>query len=152
MTGRRRCGGTGVGAPWGVVDATGRWGRGAVPQSNRAEEGKERGERGSRPDPDWIEVGEFFPRSRLDREGRGSGVVGGSGSGCPRVSADGEDMGSGVGRPRWWPGGPRPSGGGGAVCFLLFLVFLVLVYFFFSFIFGVFCGIRFYIIFLLITL
>ena len=129
------------GAPWGVVDATGRWGRGAVPQSNRAEEGKERGERGSRPDPDWIEVGEFFPRSRLDREGRGSGVVGGSGSGCPRVSADGEDMGSGVGRPRWWPGGPRPfgprpSGRGGSVSFLLvfgFFLFSFLLFIFFSF-------------------
>ena len=62
--------------------------------------------------------GEFLPRSRLDREGRGSGVVGGSGSGCPRVSADGEDMGSGVGRPRWWPGGPRPMSERGWPLFL----------------------------------
>ena len=80
MTGRRRCGGTGVGAPWGVVDATGRWGRGAVPQSKRAEEGKERGERGSRPDPDWIEVGGVFASIPIgsggEREWRRGGGVG----------------------------------------------------------------------------
>ena len=76
---------------------------------------------------------------RLDREGRGSGVVGGSGSGCPRVSADGEDMGSGVGRPRWWPGGPRPFGqvgprpSGGGLLFPFLLAFFS--FYLFSFLF-----------------